>query len=293
MKTIVGVDLAGMYAPALNLCTDLDFPNQEIFFLHCVEPVPQYAPPMPETALNTGAWMKHLRQAGKDAIQKAEAIAGARNVPSQGIVVDGSPSANLLSFADQHGAELIAVGSARPDRISGIFFGSVARGLAIGAKQSLLVTKSDAQPAGPLKAIFATDHSEYANRCLEKLILWAPKGLVSIDIATTYEINHDAAKMLSRDLPDLGGNVEQIIEQHLSGRMEEVAQKLDSAGFSSRTFLRRGHPNKALSKIMEESGANLMIVGAQGHGFLERLLIGSVSLHQVVAEQYPVLLIRA
>ena len=36
----------------------------------------------------------------------------------------------------------------------------------------------------------------------------------------------------------------------------------------------------------------LMILGAQGHGFIERLLIGSTSLHQVAAEPYPVLVLR-
>lgn len=36
----------------------------------------------------------------------------------------------------------------------------------------------------------------------------------------------------------------------------------------------------------------LLILGAQGHGFWERLTVGSVSFHQAIAESHSVLMLR-
>ncbi|RYG31629.1 universal stress protein, partial [bacterium] len=43
---------------------------------------------------------------------------------------------------------------------------------------------------------------------------------------------------------------------------------------------------------MSETGSDLLILGARGHGLIERLLIGSLALHVVVAEPYSVMVLR-
>jgi hypothetical protein len=43
---------------------------------------------------------------------------------------------------------------------------------------------------------------------------------------------------------------------------------------------------------MEESGATLVVLGAQGHGFLERVTAGSVSYAQAVKGKYDTLMLR-
>ena len=44
---------------------------------------------------------------------------------------------------------------------------------------------------------------------------------------------------------------------------------------------------------MAEEQADLLILGSHGHGALERLALGSVSFHQVVATPHNVLVVRA
>jgi hypothetical protein len=39
--------------------------------------------------------------------------------------------------------------------------------------------------------------------------------------------------------------------------------------------------------------SRLLILGAQGYGFWERLMVGSISFHQAIAEPHPVLILRA
>jgi nucleotide-binding universal stress UspA family protein len=51
--------------------------------------------------------------------------------------------------------------------------------------------------------------------------------------------------------------------------------------------------NDAIKQTMQEFNAQLLIVGAHGHGFFERMMLGSIALHQVVAEPHSVLVLRA
>jgi nucleotide-binding universal stress UspA family protein len=44
---------------------------------------------------------------------------------------------------------------------------------------------------------------------------------------------------------------------------------------------------------MTEQNGDLLILGAQGHGFLHRIMLGSVALHQIAVEEYPVLIVRS
>lgn len=293
LKTVVGVDLGGLYAAALDLAVRLDIPGQEFDLVHVVEPMPTYTPvfsPMPVTAVD---WMGKLRDAGEAEVEKAERMACDRGAKCESRVIDGAPAASLIEHADKTNADLIAIGSGRLDRVSAALFGSVGRGLTVGAKQSLLVSKTEEiKGSGPISAVLATDHSEYANRCLEKLIAWSPKGLRKITVLTAYELDEGQAERLRASVANVDSNADQWIERQIHGRCEEVAGRVKALGAETEVRVERGHPNTVLPSVMESTGADLLIVGAQGHGFLERLLIGSVSLHQVMNEPYPVLLIR-
>jgi hypothetical protein len=54
----------------------------------------------------------------------------------------------------------------------------------------------------------------------------------------------------------------------------------------------RGEVNATLRELMRTEQADLLVLGAQGHGFLDRMRSGSVSFHQVVGESYSVLVLR-
>jgi nucleotide-binding universal stress UspA family protein len=206
--------------------------------------------------------------------------------------MDG-PAEGLGHFASLEKDDLIVVGTHRRNTAQAMFLGSVSRALAIGSECSVLVGKGDIRHDRPLKAIFATDFSDYANRSLARLIELHPQGISTIDVLTAYEINDYEAALLHMDLPKLGGMVDEWLEDTLCDRGNKVKAQLQAAGYTSSVHLRKGRPNQVIASAMEELEADLLIIGAQGHGFLERLLIGSVSLHQVVTEPYPVLLLRA
>jgi nucleotide-binding universal stress UspA family protein len=69
--------------------------------------------------------------------------------------------------------------------------------------------------------------------------------------------------------------------------------RFEVAGIGAEFRVVKGHANDAIRDTMNDFGGELLILGAHGHSFLEQLLIGSVSLHQVVGEPYSTFLVRA
>ena len=71
-----------------------------------------------------------------------------------------------------------------------------------------------------------------------------------------------------------------------------MSEKLKAIAPEVNVIVQEGESNEVIRNAMTSSGADLLIMGAQGHGFLDRLVIGSTSHHHFVAEPYPVLLLR-
>ena len=74
---------------------------------------------------------------------------------------------------------------------------------------------------------------------------------------------------------------------------EQAVSSLGKAGIATKTEFKRGYVSSAIEHTMAECNGDLVILGAQGHGFLERLLIGSVALNQVVTSRFSTLVIRS
>ena len=293
MKAVVGIDLAGHYKGALAMLLGLGLEDLRLELVHSVEPLPSYIPELGPAAYTNAGYSEQLHRAGETEVASAEQLACGKGVTCNTHVLDGSPAPILMDCGDTWDADLIAVGSAKRDRVSAALFGSVGRGLAVSAKQSILVAKTNgAAKEGPFTAVFATDHSEYANKCLEKLLSWAPKGLKRVHVVHAYETSDKDLAILETHLPKGYISAEDWVAKETEAKTKAVAQRIEDAGTPTQVLVARGHANDVIRTAMHAAKADLLIVGAQGHGFLERLLIGSVSLHQVVVEPYSVLVVR-
>lgn len=294
MKVVVGIDLAGHYERALSMLLGLGFKGMEADLVHTVEPLPTYIPELGPAVYTAGAYAEQLHTAGEAEVKRAEALVCGKNLACRTHVLDGSPAPLLMDAADSWNADLIAVGSAKRDRISAALFGSVGRALAVSAEQSILVVKGNGGvKEGPYTAVFATDHSEYANKCVEKLLSWAPKGLRQVQVVHAYETTDKEVSILETHIPEGYVSADDWIAKEKETKTKAVAQRFEDAGIPTQILVARGHANDVIRTAMGATKADLLILGAQGHGFLKRLLIGSVSLHQVVVEPYSVLVVRA
>jgi nucleotide-binding universal stress UspA family protein len=292
MRIIMGVDNENAFKPVLYLVKALEFTNTQISLVHAANPQWAYTPSLPVDPMVMTDLTKEVENVGRRALDEARDSACRAGIPTKTMLMFGNPAEVLTREAEAEQADLIAVCATHHGMWSTSFLGSVSRVLATSSPVSCLVAKGPAKFERPLKAVFASDHSAFSERALQLFIKMRPAGIEEIHVVSAFDLTDYEQDTLNRNLPILGGNVIQWVEETVRAGNQRTAEALTKAGYKVTHQEVRGRPNDVLRESMQDVHADLMIVGAQGKGFLERALIGSVSLHQVVAEPYPVLVIR-
>jgi nucleotide-binding universal stress UspA family protein len=293
MVNLLGIDKDGFYKPALRLLGRISFSNAQWYLAHLQQPFGLFGA--------DGIFAGNDQTADDFVTDNSESFALLEKAADEAcgyginakVHMDMAPAAKgLMDFAGKVDADLVAVGSHKSGRVHSALLGSVGRALAIGGDKSFLIGRGIVNESGPVSAIFATDHSQYSERSLEWLVRMKPKGLRSITLVTAYNANeasngghfvelHNEAQKEGRPLVD-----------KLRDGCEASVSMLRRNGFDATYSLKPGTVQKVLNHSMIEKKAELLIMGAQGHGFLERLVLGSVALHQVVVEPQSLLVIR-
>lgn len=292
MKCVVGIDIERHSDSAIALLGRLQFSIEESQLLHVTE-IMQVTLPYSAYGVfvETDAIHETLEQLAKDAVEAACKVAQACDLHPKAELCEGYALQSLLDTADESGASLIAVTSTARSTIGAIFGGSIARGLAISAKQSILVARQEATTDGPLRAVFATDQSAYCAECLKLLVEFAPKGISHLTLLTVHEREKHEGILSRFHSVDAKSALEDA-DRSLEEKGQTTAQWLSDQGIPTESKIVAGSVEESIHEVMEEMQADLLIVGSQGHGFMERVMVGSTALHEVIGEKYPVLLLR-
>lgn len=293
MKAILGVDLGGTSQRAEHLLLRLAFPDLHVELVTGVEAVlPDMTWPSLSVDHPIALALKQREEAADAVLNEAESRLSAGGVPATKTRDFGDPSRLLAEIAEAHQADLIAAGSERKGRFGSLFLGSVTKGLCIEAKTNVLIGKKEGAGSGMLTAVFATDLSEYSLRCVDELLRLAPKGIGRIIVLVAFGIDEGIRTFLVPEDASLAEYTPQAVEARLRQQAEEVAGKLGSLASQSETLVVENDINHAITDAMHSSGADLLILGAQGKNFLERVALGSTAMHQVINGEDNLLLIR-
>ena len=65
----------------------------------------------------------------------------------------------------------------------------------------------------------------------------------------------------------------------VESKLADWLGELEGAGVSARSMLVEGDPRKVISRVAEEEGTDLIIMGSRGHSMLRDVLMGSVAEH--------------
>ena len=205
----------------------------------------------------------------------------------------GNPIAELLNRADGPHTDLIAVRASNKNPLSAFLLGSVARALVEGASQSVLLTRGSA-PQGPLRVVIATDHSEYMDKALEKLVSWAPQGIGRLTLLHVLPPAYKASMdQLAQEVAhEAYGRPITTPEEVTEAAARALGAKLGLPAEAIHSQVVSGSVLEAIEATLDASDADLLILGAKGHSFLERLTLGSTSFRAVTTCPKSVLVLR-
>ena len=288
MRALVGVDTSGSHLNSLKLLLRLGFSDLEIHLVHCIQSLmPDGSFPEKAAGTHLADLYKPLEESGLKAIEETAELIAPHGVKCTTKIEWGQPARTLIEYADMHHCDLIVVACTTKGYYSSLFFGSVAKGLVTGAKQSLLITKNEHAPSGKVDAVVATDHSPYMDRCLAWLENAKPSGFNHLTTLAAYDSSLVEA-IVAYD-PD---SAAEVSIEHTTEATVQVASRLAPLAQQTAGIVKSMPVDQAIRSAMDESKSELLIMGAQGHGFFERLMIGSKSFHQVVAEPHSILVVR-
>jgi nucleotide-binding universal stress UspA family protein len=298
MKIVLGIEREA--EPAVTLLNRLKFPAAHVDVVHVLAPS-DYLTYGIDMGLTPSQIERIVSHEDRDARSHLETTREAleRRYTTESHLLFGPPARDLGRHAALERADLVAVNAAHTHS-EGVaaLTGSVARSLVMGAEQSVLIARGAATKISehrPLRVVFATDHSEYANRCWENFLSFAPGGVEHIGVVSAFPKGRlDAAQEL---LPKLGVSLAESLRDETLKRSDALIERTRHQLFAHElTFASYAMPepvHEAIDHAMDASSAELLVLGAKGHGLIERLTLGSVSMRQAIAGPYSTLILRA
>lgn len=226
----------------------------------------------------------------EQALHYARQLAGELELDARTHLVSGQIANRLVQFTRENHADMLVLGSGDKTRLEGLMVGSVGRKAIVSSPASVLLSKGIGLPRQNLKVVLATDHSAYMTQCLSLLKQFAPQGIQEMIVASVYPTK-GLQKFLGSTSPGKQ-KIEEELHRELEAGNQGVMKQLAPMGWNLSSRVEGGSVSDTLKAIMREEKADLLIVGAQGHGFVDRWAMGSVSLNMALTESKSVLVLR-
>jgi nucleotide-binding universal stress UspA family protein len=239
----------------------------------------------------TGALHETVERIVADAVERARSQNAGLHVSHA--VIAGEASTVLQ--AQSRRAQLIVVGHRGSGGFAELLVGSTAVHLSAHARCPVMVVRGRPNPAGPV--LVAVDGSPRGRPAIAFAFAFAEAALRSTDLIalhawSTWTDHGEHALGRPVEVVDLVGDVdrlrqeeERVLTQALSGQREQYP------GVTVRPRLVRGRTRPVL--IEASADAQLMVVGARGHGGFTGLLVGSVSQAALHHAHCPVTVVRS
>lgn len=196
------------------------------------------------------------------------------------VMTFGQPADEIARYADQHGADLIAMSTHGRSMLVRMLVGSVTDRVIRTAPAPVLVLHPPTMsidrvspPAGRrLRVLAPYDGSEYAaDAVMMAVSLLRPEHL-EIELLTAVVV------------PDLQTVARQTLET--------TARQLREQGVTVTTVLVHGDAAPAIARHTHEGGFDLVVMSTHGHGMIARALIGSMTDKAVRMSEAPVLVVQ-
>lgn len=189
-----------------------------------------------------------------------------------------APAWGVLQAAESFDPDLIVVGSHGRSALGRMIIGSVSQKVLAEARCSVRIARHrPTAPLSPVRILLGVDGTPDSQAAVEAVAVreWVTGSSVTVIAADGF-----AAYPISVEMAYDSQWVQAGLEAErkaLEAVIEQAVSRLRMAGLKAEGSLHQGAPTPILLKAAREIGADTIFLGARGHRFMERFLIGSVS----------------
>jgi len=204
-----------------------------------------------------------------------------------GTVAQGSPKAEILECAERWPADLLIVGLRGLRGIKKVLLGSVSHALVVSATCSVRIVRcSPSAKEDTTRLFLAIDDSPYSDHVVERISSRPWKNGTTIMCVTAIPTlaEYMAEAQDTREiqaLEEFRNKQVSDAEEHLKRVCGVLKKNLPQAETNCRIL--SGDPREVVVGAAKEWQAELIVSGCKGKGWVDRMLIGSVS--EAIAER--------
>lgn len=209
---------------------------------------------------------------------------------------EGEPWREIERAAAEMDADLVVLGTHGRSGFEHLVLGSVAEKLVRRLPCPVLTVSHEeartwAAPGLITRILCATDFSEMSAEALRAALAFAEKHRAPITLLHVVEELPDRNAAAHRALLDIHG-LRADLEGRATERLRRIVADLAAPHVAFETRVAAGCAYKEILRAAVEERADLVVIGAQGHGVLDHLLSGSNAQHVIRAATCPVLTVR-
>ena len=211
-------------------------------------------------------------------------------------LLDGRPADAVLQEIAEGEYELTVLGAGNRSRLGRLLMGSVSTKILHASPSSVMIVQqvSDLDNR-PVRVLLGTDGSKHAELAVDRLTGFADQSSLEIGVVSVAE---HLMPVVSFPVPRVAyataGPTPELEQEWLEAAKQVTGRattKLEAAGFKSAARARLGAPAAQLLEEMDDTEADLIVVGSVGLGAVERAVLGSVS-DQIVRQAPATLIAR-
>lgn len=226
-------------------------------------------------------------------VEAARASLAPRGFGIETDVAVGDPKEEIARTAEDWKADLVVLGARGLGRVRRFLLGSVSLAVARHAPCPVLVVKGRGRKLGSvLVAVDGSDDSSQAVRFLRNLALPRPTKVRLLGVVEPIRYPGSAPRMLRGQLVTMVKELERERRGQLEKALAGAAVQLDDKVRRVTRSTPAGHPADQILATAAAHDADLVVVGARGHGGIARLLLGSVSEKVLRYARCPVLIVK-
>ena len=243
------------------------------------------------------AYNQESEKIGKKIIEDAEKFCQAQKLSCEKLHLTGDVGRELVLAINQHKPDLVVMGSRGLNPAKKIVLGSVCDRVMCDTHSSFLIYRASlsekcAHPEGKIRLLVGYDGSEQSEKACQFVRQWDPSQVDSLDLIHCIKIHHTFG--LNDNIVAM--ELEPRIRQEMNRKMSDLCQRMfaDFSGVNVQSKILEPVCDipAELDEHATKTHKDLIVVGSQGKGLLNRILFGSVSHGIINRGTHPVLVLR-